>query len=369
MRYIGNKTRLLPFIRGTLRRLGIAPGVAHDAFAGTAAVGRALKLDGWRVLSSDVMTYSYVLQRAYVVASRTPSFADLAAADPAVRQALGRRRASANTAGRHRLEAVGDYLARELEPETGFVTGHFAPAGGRMYFTDDNARRIDAVRAALHRWRTGGLISDEAYYLLLAALLEGADRVANTAGVYAAWMKRWQPNALRPLTITPEPPVRGALGASANLADAAAVARQAGPIDLLYLDPPYNGRQYAGYYHVPELIARGWFDVPPTLRGKTGLPVEAPGHQRSPWCSSRTVGRELKELLAATGARHVLVSYNSEGILPARELRDALQAASAEGRVRRFGHSYRRYRSDSDGPGRRYRGDEVREYLFYARLR
>ena len=74
MRYIGNKTRLLPFILSRLRRLGIGPGRAHDAFAGTAAVGRALKGAGWRVLSSDLMTYSYVFQRAYVVARREPRF-------------------------------------------------------------------------------------------------------------------------------------------------------------------------------------------------------------------------------------------------------------------------------------------------------
>ena len=69
MRYIGNKTKLLPFLHETIAKLGISPGVAHDAFAGTAAVGRALKATGWQVHSSDLMTYSYVMQRAYVVAS------------------------------------------------------------------------------------------------------------------------------------------------------------------------------------------------------------------------------------------------------------------------------------------------------------
>ena len=78
MRYIGNKTKLLPFLRSAIARLGIAPGVAHDAFAGTAAVGRALKSAGWVVHSSDLMTYSYVMQRAYVVASRIDSFDELA---------------------------------------------------------------------------------------------------------------------------------------------------------------------------------------------------------------------------------------------------------------------------------------------------
>ena len=68
MRYIGNKTRLLPFILRTLRRSGIDVGSAHDAFAGTASVSRALKASGWRVHSSDLLRVVVRFQRAYVVA-------------------------------------------------------------------------------------------------------------------------------------------------------------------------------------------------------------------------------------------------------------------------------------------------------------
>lgn len=364
MRYIGNKTRLLPFIRGTLERLGIRPGVAHDAFAGTAAVGRALKADGWRVVSSDLMTYSYVLQHAYVVASRAPSFAKLIAADRGVRRALQAETGARRATSEFRLAAIGRFLA-SLEPEHGFISRHFSPAGGRMYFTEKNAGKIDAARRALHEWRSEGLVDDTAYYLLLAALIEGADRVANTAGVYAAYIKTWQSNALRPLTIDPTPPVAGRRGSSAHQADAAAVARKIGAIDLLYLDPPYNARQYSGYYHVPEVIARGWFDEEPVLRGKTGLLRD--DSTKSAWCSSSRVENALRELLAASRARHVLVSYNSEGLLPASELKAALKDVSAGGRVRPFTKRYKRYRADRDRAGRRYSGDWVEERLYYVK--
>jgi adenine-specific DNA-methyltransferase len=365
VRYIGNKTRLLPFILGALRRLGIEPGTAHDAFAGTAAVGTALKGAGWRVASSDLMSYSYVLQQAYVVASELPSFADLARHDPEVRRAVG-----GNGEGERSLEslrAVGDLLAASRAAEPGFFTTNFAPPGGRMYFTEENARRIDSARSSLHQWRVRGWIDDPAYFILLAALIEGADRVANTAGVYAAFIKSWQPNARRQLTIAPEPPTRGAHGSTAHIGDAVSLARALGPIDLLYVDPPYNARQYAGYYHVPELIARGWFDAPVTLRGKTGL-LPADG-QRSDWCSRGRVGHALRELLAATGARHVLVSYNSEGLLPDPDIRSILERASVDGKVSRFSRAYKRYRADSDHAARRYKGNVVRELLYHARLR
>jgi adenine-specific DNA-methyltransferase len=367
MRYIGNKTRLLPFLLGTVERLKLSPGTAHDAFSGTAAVGRALKSAGWRVASSDLMTYSYVFQRAYVVAQRSPSFAALRAGDAEFRRALRSPAFRASIAGKGALGAVSEFLAKWIEGERGFIGSHFAPAGGRMYFTQENADRIDAIRRRLHEWWSSGLIQDDAYYVLLAALIEGADRVANTAGVYAAYIKRWQSNARRAITLTPEIPQRGAPGSTAHREDAAAAARTTGEIELVYIDPPYNARQYAGYYHVPEVIARGWFDTTPILRGKTGL--VAGEDQQSDWCSARKAGGALATLLASTGARHALVSYNSEGLLSERDLRDVLAAASKSGTINRYSRGYRRYRSDSDRVGRVYQGDSVRELLYHVRLR
>ena len=367
MRYIGNKTRLLPFLMSTVERLELSPKTAHDAFSGTAAVGRALKGAGWRVASSDLMTYSYVFQRAYVVAQRSPSFAALRTGDPELRRALRSPSFRASVAGTGALGVISEYLARWIDPELGFIGTHFAPAGGRMYFTQENANRIDAIRRRLYDWWSTGLIQDDAYYVLLAALIEGADRVANTAGVYAAFIKRWQANARRALTLKPELPQRGPRGATAHKADAALVAESTGEVELLYIDPPYNARQYAGYYHVPEVIARGWFDGTPVLRGKTGL-VAGVG-QQSDWCSARKAGPALFALLRATGARHALVSYNSEGLLSERDLRETLAQAAINGSVKRYSRGYRRYRSDSDRVGRVYQGDRVRELLYHVRLR
>jgi adenine-specific DNA-methyltransferase len=383
MRYIGNKTKLLPFLSRAIDTIGIPPGIAHDAFAGTASVGRALKANGWRVHSSDLMTYSYVMQRAYVVASRIDEFAQLANADADVgrlfasrgllpgasRSSQPSRSSSRSGLPRRlmRLAAVAEHLSAGTPTSDGFFSRSFSPLGGRMYFTDDNARRIDGARTTLHRWRSESLISDDTYYLLLAAIIEGADRVANTAGVYAAYIKRWQSNALRPFTVVAAPPIPSRSRCVAHQGDAAEVAREVGRIDLLYVDPPYNTRQYAGYYHVPELLARGWFGEPVHLRGKTGLIAD--NQQRSAWCSRRDAPAALHELLAATRARHVLVSYNSEGVIASKTLRATLADAAVDGRVRKFARRYKRYRADSDREGRRYKADVVSELLFYARLR
>lgn len=343
MRYIGNKTRLLSFILRTLEREKIGVGSVHDAFAGTASVSRALKSEGWRVYSSDLLMSSYVFQRAYVVAE---------SADP-------------------RLEEMARELSH-LEPKIGFISSHFSPAGGaasegRMYFTPENAARIDAAREAVESWRKERQVGEDDYYLLLAAIIEGADRVANTAGVYASYMKRWQPNARRAFEIEPDLPLKGAQPARAYLMDAAEAARSVGEVELLYIDPPYNSRQYVAYYHIPEILARGWSDSEPAIRGKVGLLAGDEG--RSQWSHGRRVQRLFSGLLADSGARHALVSFNSEGHLKPEALESLLSKAAVDGKVAHFSQRYRRYRADSDREGRRYHAEFAQEHLYLVRLK
>ena len=343
MRYIGNKTRLLPFILRTLKKSGIPVGTVHDAFAGTASVSRAFKTQGWRVHSSDLLLSSYVFQRAYVVADlEEPSLDDMA------------RELS------------------QLSPRLGFISRYFSPAGGsesagRMYFTPTNAGRIDAAREELETWRLDGRLGENSYYLLLAAIIEGADRVANTAGVYASYMKKWQPNARRSFEVTPEQPVRAAHPAEAHLMDATKAAESIGEVDLLYIDPPYNSRQYVAYYHIPEILARGWSDGEPAIRGKVGLLAGDEG--RSQWSHGRRVARLFSGLLHATKASHALVSFNSEGHLEPEALLSLLEKASVDGKVSHFRQPYRRYRADSDREGRHYHRDIALEHLYMVRLR
>ena len=75
-----------------------------------------------------------------------------------------------------------------------------------------------------------------------------------------------------------------------------------GEVDLLYIDPPYNSRQYVAYYHIPEILgAAGWTPAP-AIRGKVGLLAGNEG--RSQWSHGRRVKKRLPAaLLAATGVR------------------------------------------------------------------
>ncbi len=359
MRYIGNKTRLIPFLLEAVERVGGRPGVACDPFAGTASVARALKKRGWRVHAGDLMASSYALQVARVELDRTPRF------PPNLIDVGGNGGASVS------YSQLLEQLER-LPARGSFLTEHFTPAGtdgaahGRMYFTPENARRIDTVRDAIRQWRDAELIDRQREQLLVATLIEAADRVANTTGVYASFVKSWQPNAGRTLELRPLRPVSTTtgVGSTAFRGSALELARGVGALDLAYLDPPYNERQYPAYYHLPEILAQGW-NPPPPLRGKTGLIPDE--DRRSEWCRRATCEAALGGLLRGLDARHILLSYNDEGLLSLEQIESALREAGDPDTYRCFQQEYQRYRSDGDHAGRRYTRNSVHERLHYVR--
>ncbi|MBW3554771.1 MAG: DNA adenine methylase, partial [Gemmatimonadetes bacterium] len=171
MRYIGNKTKLLGFIRRVLEDRGIS-GSAVDPFSGTASVGQELKRLGFRVVASDIMTYGYVFARAYVQATRLPSAPRLGNEVLAVEGAPDGAPSFRDVL--HHLDGLGplpDFVHRSFSPD-----GADGRAHGRMYFTPDNAARIDHIRNRLEEWRRADRIDDDLFHLLLAALIEAADR-------------------------------------------------------------------------------------------------------------------------------------------------------------------------------------------------
>jgi adenine-specific DNA-methyltransferase len=351
VRYIGNKTRLLDFIRRTLRSRVIRTGVAVDPFSGTGSVARALKRWGFRVIAGDLMAYAHVLAHARVQADGLPEFQRLAE--------TGLVRAPTSNAVLR--------LLNTLPGTPGFIHEHYSPEGAegarheRMYFTPENAARIDVIRTCLHDWRKRDLLDDDQFYVLLAALIEAADRVANTTGVYAAFVKTWQPNARKPLELRAPDSVRGT-GCTAMRTDAIHLVAKLEPFEVLYLDPPYNSRQYAGYYHVPEVIARGWWDEPIVTRGKTGLISDA--DRRSDWSRASRAESAFETLVATARWKHLVMSYNAEGLIAESTIERILREHGTPNTYRRYRRRYKRYRSDSDSERRQYSGDVVTEYLY-----
>ena len=352
MNYIGSKFSLLNFLQEGIETTvnGLRGGTLLDIFAGTGAVGRHFKARGYHIVANDIQYYSYCMNRALVGINSTPKFSHLLD--------------SISTASLSLFDDPVDLVLGHLnglEGIEGFVYENYCPGGTendthpRQYYTDANGKRCDAIRTRLNEWRGSGLIDDDEFFYLLASLIDAVDKVANTASVYGAFLKHIKKTAQKSLTLQRLEIVEGRKECDVYNEDGLTLVGETS-CDILYMDPPYNQRQYCANYHVLETIAR--YDSP-ALRGVTGLrPYQ---DQKSKWCAKREVACEFEKVVAATSAKHVFLSYSSEGLM-ARDV--VLDIMTKYGEPRLMTKDYGRFRADVDGDNRVYKADRVEEYLF-----
>jgi adenine-specific DNA-methyltransferase len=350
LKYIGNKFKLLGFIESSLR-LGGAPSSGHftDLFSGTTSVAEHFKKLGFSVTANDFMTYSYALQKAFIEANEIPDFRKLLS---------GRSIDELETPALSVISHLND-----LEPVKGYAFQNYGYGGSesRMYFTGDNASRVDAIREQLAEWYQNDLISDGEFYYLLAALIDAADHVANMSGTYGAYLKVWRSVALKRIELKTRPVHDNALRNSANQKFAETLIKEISG-EILYLDPPYNTRQYASNFHVLESIAV-WDKQP--LRGKTGL--RQYDDQKSDFSTKSKAAAALESIVTQAKFDFIALSYNNEGIIPHEEI---LKILHNRGEVKVFSHEYRRFRTERDHEKRQYKnvGDKTEEFLFVLRV-
>jgi adenine-specific DNA-methyltransferase len=346
MNYIGSKLTLLPFLEQVFRQ--VADGdekVFCDLFAGTGAVGRHFKGLGLQVIANDIQYYAYVLNKAYLELNEPPAFTQL---HGVYKDEIKTHRSLFD-------DPVQEVLAfiNNLPGMAGFLTNHYSPAGERSYYTVENAQKADAIRQAIESWLIGGLISEQEYFYVLCSLLEAIDQVANTASVYGAYLKQFKASATKPLRLKPLELKNHVPGCKAWNRDANDLIHEI-ECDVLYLDPPYNHRQYGANYHVLETIAA--YDSP-QLTGVTGMRA----YPKSSYCRQDAARPAMEQLIRAARARHILVSYNDEGVMSLEDIQELLHL---RGEPKLFQTNYNRFKADN---GREYKRAATVEYVHYVR--
>lgn len=321
MRYIGSKLNLLPQLDAAISERKTKGGVLCDLFSGTGVVGKYFK-SRFPIISNDLLHFSYILQYASIELNEEPNFKNL-------------------------IREVGDpfeYL-NAIDPlkfkfgQEAFVAKEFSPTYGndRKYFREHNALHIDAIRQSIQTWFENGLINDAGFKYLLASLIEVVPSVSNIAGTYGAYLKHWDPRTTKPIILKPIIPFdNGKINMSYN--------RNANDLlkeiegEVLYIDPPYNGRQYLGNYHVLETIAR--YDYP-VLKGKTGTRIDL--EKISDYCKKTRVMLAFDDLLANAKFKYIYISYSTEGLLELDELVTLAEKHSKPSKLKVYKFPYRRY--------------------------
>ena len=311
MRFIGCKENLLDFIETFVKQKDIRGNIFCDLFAGTGSVAKHFKKLGYKIISSDLLFFSYVLQKVYVEQNQYPKFAKLLKylkINPVEETLFTSDSQNANEIIKHlnNLEGVEGFIYKNYSPEGTRGQTYF-----RKYFTGDNSTRIDAIREKIEEWGKSNLINEQEYYFLLASLVEAVPFVANISGTYSAFLKEWDKRAFKKLTLEVPEIIKSNETHKVYHEDGSKVLDQVKGIDILYLDPPYNERQYAPNYHILETIAK-WDN--PQIKGITGMrPYE---NQKSEFCNSKTGVKALGEIIKKGNFKHLLLSYNDDGIMP-----------------------------------------------------
>lgn len=178
--------------------------------------------------------------------------------------------------------------------------------------------RCDTIRQKIEYWKSKKLITENEYFFLLASLLENIDKVANTASVYGAFLKNFKKSALHSLRLTPAEFYLNDHDHEVFNSDILDLAKSTSH-DVVYLDPPYNERQYSANYHMLETIAK--YDNP-KIKGKTGLRDYS--EQKSDYCRKSEVKKSFSELISTLNAKYIFLSYNDEGLMSLDEIREIM---------------------------------------------
>ena len=348
--YIGNKRSLLPFIGRAVRRvkerLGKERIEIFEPFTGSGIVARSLKKHASRLVVNDLEDYTVPLGECYLANRADMSFEELRGWNRQLAVLLG---------SRDRLK-------------NGFLTELYAPRdessiqiGERVFYTPDNARRIDTARQ---------FIATAPFKLqpfLLAPLLAAASVHANTGGVFKGFYKDRKTgigkyggsngDALAricaPITVPLPVLSRFSAHVEVHQDDANSVARLIPEVDLAYLDPPYNQHPYGSNYFMLNLITN--YQRPTEISRVSGIPVY---WNRSNYNKRQDARVAFWDLVTHISAKYLLVSYNAEGFIAFDDMIDMLMSL---GRLTVFERQYNTFRACRNLANR---PKHVTEYLF-----
>ena len=302
IKYLGSKRTLIP----VLTQLGEASGAktALDLFTGTTRVAQAFKKLGMTVTASDVASYAECFGKTWIeLDGDSVNHSELA-------------------------EALAELEA--LPGDAGYFTQKFCVEA--RYFQPKNGERVDAIRERIESdYRDSWM-----YYPLLTSLILGADRVDSTTGIQMAFLKGWASRSGNRLDLR-DPELLAGEGRSIR-GDALEIVKDLPPVDLAYLDPPYNQHRYFSNYHIWESLVR--WDKPETY-GIANKRLDArDADMKSPFNSKKTMSKALAQLVDDLKCETMVLSYNNESWLSRDDLMDI---ASKRGHVEILDFDFKRY--------------------------
>lgn len=269
-RYLGNKYKLLPFITKVVNEECSDIDSVADIFAGTGAVSSAFteKL----LITNDLMYSNYICNYAWFGAEEY---------DP---QTI--------------IDCVVRYNSLS-DLEDNYMTENFSDT----YFSRDDCAKIGYIREDIESLYENDRINLRERAILITSLLYAMDKIANTCGHYDAYRKGVVFEKTLELYV-PLAEVHNTADNQCYNTDANELVKDI-TADLVYIDPPYNSRQYCDAYHLLENVAR-WekpevFGVARKMDRST---------MKSKYCT-QSATEAFEQLIGDIKAKYILLSYNN----------------------------------------------------------
>jgi len=232
---------------------------------------------------------------------------------------------------------------------------YFSINFGGKYFSKNSAKIIGFIRENIEENKNK--LTEREYHILIASLLYSTDKIANTVGHYDAYFKKEfiEDNFfMRPID-----PVK-VKAVSIFREDANLLAKQI-QTDIVYIDPPYNSRQYSRFYHILETLTK--WDKPKLY----GVALKPEPENMSDYCRVSAKNR-FAELVNDINAEYLVVSYNntydsksnsSQNKITLEEIKNIL---SKRGKTKIFEKDYRHFNAGSTD------FKNHKEYLFVTNI-
>lgn len=269
-RYLGNKYRLLPFIKQVVKNNCHDVKIIADLFAGTGAVSSAFQ--DLQIITNDLLYSNYISNLAWFSAQPYDE-------DKIVQFIIGYNSVNVRT--------------------DNYMSNNFADT----FFSKQDCRKIGYIREDIEQNFKAGKLTERERALLITSLLYAMDKVAKTCGHYDAYRKGVEFDLHLELSV----PQASQNNDPNNICYNQDINILAPNIcaDLVYLDPPYNSRQYCDAYHLLENVAR-WekpevFGVAKKM-DRTSL--------KSAYCTKEAT-KAFANLIENINARYILLSYNN----------------------------------------------------------
>jgi adenine-specific DNA-methyltransferase len=339
LNYIGSKYQLLEWITDYMKETtgwtNFENKTIADIFAGTGVISHHFRKNNAKIISNDAEKYSSIITHAFTRSIFTDNCKIIISS------------------------LQKDITENKHTSDIGFITKNYSPYDGceRKFFTVENAKRIDYIRRKLDEIKS--TINDDEYNFILASLLISADAVSNVPAVYGCFLKNFKSKANKPLVLIPihtlvSSPIDGSITYNHNVLNMDFI--RSIESDIVYLDPPYNERQYSKNYFPLNIIAKTPDELlsEEPLKGKTGIPVDC---FISPFCKKgTTVENAFETLFRELNTKWIFLSYNSESLVSKEKM---LNIMEKYGKVSVTERDYKRFKSFE------YNKDvNIKEYLF-----